>query len=114
MQTLDDLSLDRRVYEAIRDAAESLKRDFPVVRVVLFGSVVRGENDEESDVDLLVVTRERPRQALRDAITHVIFKVNLRHGTNLSEVIVDRETWDHGPPSILPIHREVEEEGIPL
>jgi hypothetical protein len=44
----------------------------------------------------------------------MILDLNLAYGTNLSELIVDRETWDHGIPSALPIHKIIEEEGVSL
>jgi len=33
-----------------------LKEKFPVKEVILFGSKARGDSDEESDIDLLLVT----------------------------------------------------------
>ena len=83
-------------------------------RIVLFGSVARGEADEESDVDLLIVLKDPPSHHLRNRITHVILDINLEYDTNLSELIIDRESWDYGPLSVLPIHQVIEEEGIPL
>ena len=49
-----------------------------------------------------------------DRISSMILDLNLAYGTNLSELIVDRETWDHGIPSALPIHKIIEEEGVSL
>ena len=83
-------------------------------RLVLFGSLVRGESDAESDVDLLIVLAERPTYEIRDRITGLILDINLEYGTNLSELIVDRQTWDHGLPSALPVHQEIEGEGLRL
>ena len=40
--------------------------------------------------------------------------INLEYGTNLSELIVDQQTWDDGLPSALPIHKAIEEAGIQL
>jgi hypothetical protein len=51
---------------------------------------------------------------MRDRITSLILDINLEYGTNLSELIVDRQTWDDGPPSVLPVHKEIEEEGMRL
>jgi predicted nucleotidyltransferase len=81
---------------------------------VLFGSVVQGQADEESDVDLLVVLNDPPSHQVRDRITSLILDINLKYGTNLSELIVDQQAWDHGLPATLPIHEEIEEEGIRL
>lgn len=49
-----------------------------------------------------------------DRITCLILDINLEYETNLSELIVDRETWDYGLGSVLPIHQEIEKEGIKL
>ena len=114
MKGLDDLQLVDPLCSALQAAHKRITAEFGVNRLVLFGSVVRGELDEESDVDLLVVLTERPTHQTRDRITSLILDINLQYGTNLSEVIVDRQTWDEGLPSVLPIHKEIEEEGIRL
>ena len=114
MKILPDLPLPQHVRDGLQAARDRILAEFAVDRIVLFGSVVRGEADEESDVDLLIVLQDPPTHKMRDRITRVIFDINLEYDTNLSELIVDRQTWDHGLPSVLPIHKEVEEEGIPL
>jgi predicted nucleotidyltransferase len=111
---LDDLPLPEYLRSALQAVRERITAECRGDRLVLFGSVVRGEADEESDTDLLVVLTERPTHQIRDRIISLILDVNLEHDTNLSELIVDRETWNRGLPSALPIHTEIEEEGIRL
>ncbi|HLZ87658.1 MAG TPA: nucleotidyltransferase domain-containing protein [Puia sp.] len=41
----------------VRQALERLIRAFDPEQVLLFGSVAKGTNDDNSDVDLLIVTR---------------------------------------------------------
>ena len=114
MKLLSELQLPAPLHAALRAACDRIIAAFRVDRLVLFGSLVRGESDIESDVDLLIVLTERPTYAMRDRITSLILDINLEYGTNLSELIVDRQTWDHGLPSALPVHQEIEEEGIQL
>ncbi|MDP2606554.1 MAG: nucleotidyltransferase domain-containing protein [Deltaproteobacteria bacterium] len=114
MKKLADLRLPQNVRDALRAAQERLNTEFNVDRILLFGSVVRGTAGEGSDEDLLIVMREPVAHQTRDRISSIILDVNLDYGTNLSELIVDRETWDHGIPSALPIHKIIEEEGVPL
>ena len=114
MKRLDDLKLPQNVSDALRAAQERLTKEFNIDRMLLFGSVVRGTAAEESDEDLLIVLREPVDHQIRNRISSIILDVNLAYGTNLSELIVDRETWDHGIPSALPIHKIIEEEGVPL
>ena len=44
-----------RLQTTLSQLKTRLTADYPVVRLVLFGSAVRGTMDEESDVDVLVV-----------------------------------------------------------
>ena len=112
VKTMRDLLLPAPLRNALREARERLAAEFRLNRLVLFGSVIRGTEDEESDADLLVVLAARPTHHERDRITSMILDINLGHGTNLSELIVDRDTWDIGLVSALPIHKKIEEEGI--
>ncbi len=44
----------------------------------------------------------------------VVFEVNLTYGTNFSSLVIDRALWESGPISILPIHEEIQRDGIIL
>lgn len=114
MKMLDDLHLAEPLREALRAARERIATEFAVDRIVLFGSVVRGEADEESDADLLVVLKGPSEHKIRNRISRIILDVNLKYDTNLSSIVVEQQAWDEGPLSVLPIHEEIEEEGIRL
>jgi len=53
--------------ETIREMAAKIAQRFRPDRVVLFGSYARGEASEDSDVDLLVVTRDLAPRGKRSA-----------------------------------------------
>jgi predicted nucleotidyltransferase len=114
MKKLGDLALAQNVSEALGAVRQRLTKEFNIDRILLFGSVVRGTAAEGSDEDLLIVLGEPANHRVRDRISSIILDLNLAYGTNLSELIVDRETWDHGIPSALPIHKIIEEEGVSL
>ncbi len=114
MKKLADLTLPQNVRDALRAAQERLNTEFNIDRILLFGSVVRGTADEESDVDLLIVLREPVDQPVRNRISSIILDINLEHDANVSGLVVDQKAWDEGLVSVLPIHADVEEEGIPL
>ncbi len=114
MKRLADLELAQNIRAALQAARDRLHAVPHVDQLVLFGSVVRGTADEESDADLLVILKEPPDHSVRNLISSIILDINLEFGANLSELIVDRATWDYGIPSVLPIRRAVQEEGITL
>jgi len=114
MKALHDLPLLAPLRAAIQAVRKRLTAECSVERLILFGSVVRGEADAESDADLLIVRTEPPTAQVRDQITSLILDINLAYDTNLSELIVDQQTWDTGLLAVLPLHAEIEEEGIRL
>lgn len=114
MKALNDLQLSQSLRDTLRTARDRITAEFNVDRIVLFGSVVRGQADEESDVDLLIVLKEHPDHKVRNRISRLILDVNLEYDTNLSGLVVDQKTWDEGALTVLPIHDEIEEEGIRL
>jgi predicted nucleotidyltransferase len=88
-----------------------LTMNYPIVRLVLFGSVVRGTMDDESDVDVLVLTSRPLTSRERNALYDEVFAINLRHDTNVSVVVTDLQNWETGPLSVMPLREEVEKEG---
>ncbi len=111
-EALDKLSLTEVEKEAILEAERLLKEQFPVEKVVLFGSVARCEADEESDIDLLVLTSEKVLYSVRNLMSDVIFEVNLKYGTNISIVVVESDSWQDGILSVTPFYEEVQRDGI--
>ncbi len=102
---------DRRAIEA---ATRLLRDRFPVQEVVLFGSKARGSDDPESDIDLLVLTSRDLDWRERNAITDALFDVQIAHDVVISTLIVPLAEWEKGVCAVLPIHDEVERDGVPL
>lgn len=109
---LPDLPLTIEESQALQKIKSLVTARFPVEQMALFGSVVRGEADEESDIDLLVVTKQPLGRRERHQITDIVCETNLEYGTNFSTLVVDSQAWDHGLISLLSIHEEVQREGV--
>lgn len=114
MTRLDATALTPNQYQALVELRRRLYEAFDIVSLILYGSVVRGEADEESDLDLLVITRQLLTRSERHQITDVVFEVNLQYGTNFSTLVVDHHSWETGMISILPLREEILKDGIPL
>jgi len=83
-----------------------------VESILLYGSAARGEADEESDIDLLVLTSKKLTRPERHQITDLVYQINLAEDTNFSTLVVDRTSWENGIFSVLPIHEQIAREGI--
>ncbi|TAL34000.1 MAG: nucleotidyltransferase domain-containing protein [Spirochaetes bacterium] len=112
MTTLTETSIDPKIKAALKAAKAKITAHFDVETMILFGSVARGDGDEESDADILVLTRRLLTREERHGITDIVFEINLEMGTNLSTVVVDSESWEHGMYSVLPLRSEIRRDGI--
>ena len=99
---------------AIGQVRRRLEHRVSVRELILYGSAVRGSRDEESDLDLLVVTAKPLNRVQRRQVTDVVFDINLEYGTNISALTVDAERWQNAHPSVLPIRQAIVEEGVPV
>ena len=114
MKRFDNVTLAPNQYQALGELRRRLFDEFDIEAVILYGSVARGEADEESDLDLLVVASQPLTRPARHEITDMVFEVNLLYGTNFSTLVVDRNDWEAGAFSVLPLREEVLKDGVKL
>jgi predicted nucleotidyltransferase len=112
MKTINDLKLEYREKCAILEASKILKENFLVEEVVLFGSKVRGDDDKESDIDLLVLTSQPVSWKERKAINHALYEIQMTYDVITSLLITTVTEWNEGAFSVLPIHEEIKHQGV--
>jgi len=84
-----------------------------VVLVSLFGSKVRGDFDEESDIDVLLVVEDRTSQLWED-IVEIETDLMLKYDTVISSLIMGRENYEWHRRYRAPLYRNIERDGIDL
>ena len=114
MKTIDDLSLSDNEKKAIREATRMLKERFPVTDVILFGSKARGDSSEDSDIDLLLLTKEPLHWKERHAIVEALFDVEMKHDVVISIVVNTVHDWREGICTVLPLREEINKEGVAI
>ena len=112
MRTLDQIGLSPNDAAAIKAARQVLLTQFPVERVILFGSKARGTDDAESDIDLLVLTSRELAWQERNAVVGALYDIQLRYDVLLSPLVVPTKEWEAGLYSVLPLHHEIERDGV--
>jgi predicted nucleotidyltransferase len=111
MRTLNDVRLTDQDRKAIEAASRLLIERFPAEKVILFGSKARGDDDSESDIDLLVFTARPWSWPKKRDVTYALFDVEMEHDVVVSTLIATRSEWEEGYFSVLPIHEEILNEG---
>jgi len=107
MKALNHLQL-----KAMENFKERVKQKFDISSVIIFGSVARGEAEEDSDLDVLVVTKNQLTHRERHVIYRIVTEINWEHDTNISVTIVDQLNWEQGLYSIMLIKDEIHKDGI--
>jgi predicted nucleotidyltransferase len=112
MRHIDELTLNNDDRRAVEAAVRLLKQRFPVEQVILYGSKARGTDDAESDIDLLVLTREPMSWRQQREVIAALHPLELEYDVVLSPLVVSRQEWEEGIYRVLPIHDEVARDGV--
>ena len=96
--------LTEQIYDLLGDKLD---------KVVLYGSYARGDNTEESDVDVLVLTNMEPEENRRIlwTLNKIFSRVGLEHDILLSRFRLDKKAF-HARKSILPFYQNIEKDGV--
>ena len=78
-------------FEIARDFADTIRCD-DIVKIILFGSVARGDDSEESDIDILIVTSDS--DVLSDEINSVAVDIILEKDEFISPHVMSLEHFN--------------------
>ncbi|MBW1922078.1 MAG: nucleotidyltransferase domain-containing protein [Deltaproteobacteria bacterium] len=112
MKTIKDISLKDNEKTAILEATKMLKKRFSVKDVILFGSKARGDDDSESDIDLLLVSTHPISWKERQAIIHALFDLGMKYDVIFSILDTTERDFKQGIFTAFPIYEEIKREGV--
>ncbi|HEV2448829.1 MAG TPA: nucleotidyltransferase domain-containing protein, partial [Thermoplasmata archaeon] len=113
-KSLQDLfDAEPTIFDQLRQRLEATVRSLPIERALLFGSVARGRERPESDIDLFVQTRgEAEKEVVADALSRASLEFARRFGNPLSSLILTRaEVKSRRNPGLL---ASIERDGVRL
>jgi len=79
-------------------------------RVVIYGSYARGEETEESDVDIALILNEGETEDLHDAMTDIVVDNELNLNKTLSVVTIENDNYVAWK-KVLPFYKNLDKEG---
>lgn len=113
MGSLDDLK-----NPAEKDLLLRCKRTIraldPTADLILFGSRARGEAEEDSDYDLLILTDGDSGLKREDSFRQSLYPLELETGAMLSIMAINRQVWESTLYREMPFGRNVRRDGVVL
>jgi len=103
---------ERLAVERFGEAVKSSLGEY-VIRMSVFGSKVRGDYREASDIDVLVIVKERSLRIM-DQIAEITSDLNMEYDHSISPVVFSEEEYDRNAKMASPFSLAIREEGCLL
>jgi len=86
----------------------------PKAQIIVFGSYARGDNNKNSDIDLLILLdKENITYQDETQITYPLFDIEFETGQLISPLVLSKIEWER-KHRITPFYSNVKKEGIVL
>ena len=111
MKSFENVSLMKNESDGIKAAIKMLKSEFFIAKVILFGSKARGDYDEYSDIDLLVVASKSLHWKEEKAIVSALFDIGMKYDVIFSPLFTFSDEWEKGIFTKFPVYQEIFQDG---
>ncbi len=105
--------INPRIEPIVREFKQALQALYGerLREVVLFGSYARGDYDEESDIDLMVILNDETVDTIAEVfrITEIETDLMLKYGLAISPLPVSHRRYQ---TSFMPVYQESRREGL--
>ncbi len=100
--------------QLLAECKAAIREVAPGAGLILYGSRARGDAQEDSDYDLLVLVDREVDMDLERAIVDRLVPLEVRTGKVLTVLIYSRSQWDSAQYRAMPFHKNVTREGVPI
>ena len=107
----NDAAADRRL---LAECKAAIREVTPEAGLILYGSRARGDAQEDSDYDLLVLVDREVDMDLERAVVDRLVPLEVQTGKVLTMLIYSRSQWDSALYRAMPLHKNVTREGVAI
>jgi len=114
MITVDDWEPVSADIELLKRCKQAIRQVVPDADVILYGSRARGNANEYSDYDILVLVNGPAEMPLEEEIRSNVYPLELDSGAVLTLFVYSRQQWDTPLYRAMPFHKNIDREGVLL
>lgn len=100
--------------EMLKRCKKAIRQVVPDADVILYGSRARGDANEYSDYDILILVDGPASIILETKFIDRIFPLELESGAVLTLMTYSRQEWDTPLYRAMPFHENVDRDGVLL
>lgn len=82
-----------------------------IISIIVYGSVARGTNRPDSDVDVAIIVNGELGLDIQDQLSEIIVDLNLQFDTVFSVIDIDKKTFEK-LSNVSPFYKNVLNEGV--
>jgi len=98
----------------LENITEAIHRQDPKAQAFLFGSRARGDNNPDSDWDILIlINNQTVTSEIEDKFRDVLYNIELESGQIISTFIYPKSFWN-STLKYSPLYKAVKKEGVKL
>ncbi len=86
----------------------------PAADLILYGSRARGDAEQESDYDLLILTEGEASLEREDFFRRQLFPIELDTGAVLTVILISHNDWNSALYSAMPFYKNIKRDGVVL
>ena len=114
MISIDSWKSSTADVELLQRCKRAIRQVVPDADVILYGSRARGDADEYSDYDILIIVNGLVDMALKEKILSNVYPLELETSAVLTLITYSKQQWDSPLYRAMPLHKNVDREGVLL
>lgn len=114
MISIDSWKSSTADVELLQRCKRAIRQVVPDADVILYGSRARGDADQYSDYDILIIVNGQVNMALEKKIHENVYPLELETCEVLTLITYSKLQWDSPLYRAMPFHKNIDREGILL
>ncbi len=94
--------------------ARIIRKYLPNAKIIFYGSRARGEGEENSDYDILVITPTKVDWKQEKCVRDKISEISVNNEILISVIFMSKSRWNHPICKGSPFYAEIREDGLIL